>query len=244
MQNDEDRAQFWNCAPSNLGAPMSGYLEPWHEIIISEGVTPDLPGIYEWRIEGVGSYIGKYTHSRRPLKEYAKHVRNQFHGGHYRPNNPLGWRRIHVELYQACMSRKKIELIFIENCLPQDLNERENFHIARRGTLNGSRLPLKEIKEANVREFSDEYLKGVAYRIGIYAKLCDTFDEVNRHIANGDAELSFGDKFLDDIFFLIELANDSDRLDIQRAITSELTRHTEIAKSFAADVQERGSTPV
>ncbi len=30
----------------------------WHDYIVAEGVQENMPGIYKWEIEGVGSYIG------------------------------------------------------------------------------------------------------------------------------------------------------------------------------------------
>jgi len=33
---------------------------------VERGVDVRLPGLYEWHIEGVGSYIGKYKRIRRP----------------------------------------------------------------------------------------------------------------------------------------------------------------------------------
>ena len=116
----------------------------WYRLSISEGVNLDLPGIYEWRIEGAGSYIGRYTYSSRPFGDYARHVRDQFAGGIYKPKQPDGWRRIHRELYAALLDGRVIELIFVENCALGDLNARETFHRKQRGSLNGARRTLEQ----------------------------------------------------------------------------------------------------
>ena len=218
---------------------MSSFIEPWYKLVINDGVTPDLPGIYEWRIDGIGSYIGKYTHSRRSLKEYAKHVRSQFTGGKYRPANPNGWRRIHVELYRACLEKRDIELIFVENCSLTEINKREQHYIALRGSLNGSRLPIAPSPQTEVVTMSrdgDDFLNGLAYRIGIWAQLCDGYDVINRHATHNKSNISFGGKFLDDIFFLMDLVEEGDRLRLHQAIEREMERHAKVEKDFAENV--------
>ena len=37
-----------------------------HKVEVREGVDPSRPGIYEWMIDGVGLYIGKYKLINRP----------------------------------------------------------------------------------------------------------------------------------------------------------------------------------
>ena len=49
--------------------------DDWPECVVADGVSKDLPGIYEWKIEGAGTYIGKYKHIGRQLKEYRRNVR-------------------------------------------------------------------------------------------------------------------------------------------------------------------------
>ncbi|TIN43082.1 MAG: hypothetical protein E5Y10_05455 [Mesorhizobium sp.] len=120
--------------------------EQWYTLSVADGVDPDLPGIYEWQIEGAGSYIGRYTHSSRPLDDYARHVRDQLLGGIYKPSNPDGWRRIHRELYAALLDGRNIELILVENCAVDQLNARERVHRKERGTINGRRMTLAECR--------------------------------------------------------------------------------------------------
>lgn len=124
--------------------------ETWYRLLITEGVDTDLPGIYEWRIEGAGSYIGRYTYSSRPFGDYARHVRDLFLGDIYKPSDPDGWRRIHHELYAALLDGREIELIFVENCSADDLNERKQVHKKERGTLNGPRRPLEQCRRPKI----------------------------------------------------------------------------------------------
>jgi hypothetical protein len=41
----------------------------WYDYSVGAGVNEEKPGIYEWQIEGVGSYIGKYGRIQRPTKD-------------------------------------------------------------------------------------------------------------------------------------------------------------------------------
>lgn len=124
----------------------------WYRLSILEGVNTSRPGIYEWRIEGAGSYIGRYSFSSRAFGDYARHVRDQHRGGIYKPSNPDGWRRIHRELYAAVLDGREIELIFVENCSLDQLNARERVHRMDRGTLNGRRRTLEECRRPKIQE--------------------------------------------------------------------------------------------
>jgi hypothetical protein len=114
----------------------------WADLNVEFGVDVNKPGIYEWRIEGVGTYIGKYTHIRRPLREYTRNVARRLArrlaGQWYRKNNTDGFRRIHLELAKAVESKWRITLTILENVAPEELNQREQALIQARGaTLNG-----------------------------------------------------------------------------------------------------------
>lgn len=116
---------------------MIDQLQNWYTCEISAGVDINLPGIYEWRIEGVGSYIGRYTRSSRPFKEYERNVLKLMNGKPYRPAKPDKFRAIHRALFAAHLERRQITLIILENCSPSELNDREAVHIRDRGVLNG-----------------------------------------------------------------------------------------------------------
>jgi hypothetical protein len=133
--------------PSNQLAKFKGqFLKPassiflpaeWFDYVRADHINEAKPGIYEWRIEGTGVYIGKYTWISRPTKEYAKNVLRILNGLPYRPKNPNGFRRIHRALVQAHREGRKITLTILENVEPSNLNQREHELIAERGTLNG-----------------------------------------------------------------------------------------------------------
>ena len=95
------------------------------------------PGLYEWRIEGAGSYIGQYRWISRPRREYGLNVARLINDLPYRKGKPTGFRRIHRELASALMEGRRIELVFLENGERPALNARETELIHARGKLNG-----------------------------------------------------------------------------------------------------------
>ena len=108
----------------------------WFEFRIADGADCSRPGLYEWHIEGVGRYIGKFKRINRPRKEYGRNVARLINGLPYRKGKPDGFRRIHVELAQAVRSGRRIELTILENPPLADINRRELELIAERGSLN------------------------------------------------------------------------------------------------------------
>ena len=106
----------------------------------------DRPGLYEWRIEGAGSYIGQYRWISRPRRSYGLNVARLLNDLPYRKSKPTGFRRIHRELASALMEGRRIELIFLENGDRPALSDRERDLIRERGSLNdppfGKRLTL------------------------------------------------------------------------------------------------------
>jgi hypothetical protein len=105
----------------------------WYQEITVIGVISDMPGIYEWRIEGMGCYIGQYTKARRPRREYALNVERILTEKPYRKGKPEGFRKIHLELAQAVQAGQKITLTLLENHASKvDRNRRERELIAER----------------------------------------------------------------------------------------------------------------
>jgi hypothetical protein len=116
----------------------------WYEYVLKDGVDESRPGIYEWRIEGAGSYVGKYTWISRPKSEYERNVLKILNGWPYRPQKPDKFRRVHRELELAHREGRRITLVILENVDPLRLAQRERELIALRGMLNGrtqSELP-------------------------------------------------------------------------------------------------------
>ncbi len=110
----------------------------WYKVQINDGVDLTKPGIYEWHIEGVGRYIGKFTHLTRPLREYQRNVAKLQGGLPYRPQKPDGFRRVHRELASAAATGRTMVLTILENVSPELLHSREAELIKERGDLNGS----------------------------------------------------------------------------------------------------------
>jgi hypothetical protein len=112
--------------------------EDWFEYSLADGVDEGKPGIYQWMIEGVGSYIGKYSHIDRPTKQYGRNVQRRINLKPYRKSNEQGFRRIHEALAEAVNSSLKIHLRILENVEPNELNAREQALIRElRPELNG-----------------------------------------------------------------------------------------------------------
>ncbi len=103
---------------------------------IAQGIDLDLPGIYEWRIEGSGSYIGKSKRLKRRLREYPNNVRKLALNLPYRAGKPTSFRAIHHEMFRAHVDGRPVVFSVIENCPLERLNEREQFWIKSRGSLN------------------------------------------------------------------------------------------------------------
>jgi len=105
----------------------------WYRETIESGVSPELPGIYEWRIEGVGCYIGQYTRVRRPRRHYSRNLTRMFAGLPYRKSKPDGFRLIHHALADAIRKRRTVTLILLENQVSKvDRNHREQELIMER----------------------------------------------------------------------------------------------------------------
>jgi hypothetical protein len=108
----------------------------WYELKINPGVDEHLPGIYEWEIEGIGSYIGKYTRISRPKKRYGRNVSRILNDEPYWPSKRDGFRLIHRVLAKAYSDGLRITLTILENVAPSKINGRESELIAERGKLN------------------------------------------------------------------------------------------------------------
>jgi ADP-ribosylglycohydrolase/protein-tyrosine phosphatase len=110
----------------------------WHEYVVGEHIDRGKPGIYEWRIDGVGTYIGKYKRISRPEREYGRNIARRLSNKPYRKSKPDNFRRIHVALAAAVRSGRKITLVILENVPEGDINAREQALIRERSAnLNG-----------------------------------------------------------------------------------------------------------
>ena len=132
--------------PNRRHRPLIRLPECWHHETVLDGVDPDKPGLYQWIIEGVGSYVGQYTRHSRPRREYGVNVTRLLNRLPYRKATPEGFRTIHWHLAAAVVARRRIDLVFLENGERPALNDRERAIIRERGELNdppfGRRLTL------------------------------------------------------------------------------------------------------
>ena len=93
-----------------------GILRPdWYREVVVGAATFDLPGLYEWRIDGVGCYIGQFTRARRPRREYGLNVARILTGRPYRKGKPDRFRLIHRQLADAVRENRAITLLLLEN---------------------------------------------------------------------------------------------------------------------------------
>ena len=124
-----------------LGAPQIS--DPaWYREVQVLGVSSAVPGLYEWRIEGVGCYIGQYTHVQRPKREYGLNIQRILSERPYRKGKPEGFREIHRRLAEAVQGGLLITLTLLENHVSKDdRNQRERELIAqRRAEVGGIRV--------------------------------------------------------------------------------------------------------
>jgi hypothetical protein len=112
--------------------------DTWCEYFVCRNVDTKSPGIYEWKIDGAGSYIGQFGSIRRPTMHYRRNVVRLMNGEAYRKGKPAGFRRIHLELEKAIRENRRIELHILENVKADKINARELELIKTRGTLNGT----------------------------------------------------------------------------------------------------------
>lgn len=112
----------------------------WYRYVVADGVRVDIPGIYEWHIEGIGSYFGQYGSIKRPTRQYSRNVAHLLNGQPYRLRQADGFRGVHRALESAYRRRAQITLTILEN-VPSKIarNQRERELIATRGVLNASR---------------------------------------------------------------------------------------------------------
>ena len=108
----------------------------WFRFDIPAKIDLARPGIYEWRIEGVGSYVGQSCQLRRRLSRYAANLRRVRKGLPRRVIGPDSHREIHEALFAAVGAGRLVSVTVLENCELTELNARERFWIDRRGALN------------------------------------------------------------------------------------------------------------
>lgn len=69
--------------------------EDWYAREIEAALDLDQSGIYEWRIEGVGVYVGKALRLKSRLRAYPNNVRRMLQGLHWHSDPTRDYRPIH-----------------------------------------------------------------------------------------------------------------------------------------------------
>ena len=89
-------------------------------------------GIYEWRIEGVGVYVGQAKRLAARMRAYPNNVRKLLEGRPWRKSADRPFRDVHYALRDAHEAGASVTFSILENCPPELLNERERYWIDRR----------------------------------------------------------------------------------------------------------------
>ncbi len=80
------------------------------------------PGIYEWRIEGVGVYVGKAAKLRSRISDYPNNVRRMLQGLDWHGDPSKDYRPIHHALRHAHDEGITVTVVVLANC---ELGERQ-----------------------------------------------------------------------------------------------------------------------
>ncbi|WP_213981640.1 GIY-YIG nuclease family protein [Sphingomonas sp. dw_22] len=112
---------------------MRSKLRPeWYALSIEENFDLNRSGIYEWRIAGVGIYVGKAKTLRRRIRDYPNNVRRMINGLAWHGNSSKDYRQIHHELRRAYDSGTQVSVAVLEICDPSSRAERERHWIEQR----------------------------------------------------------------------------------------------------------------
>ena len=119
------------------------YRQDYYARAIGEEFNLKGPGIYEWRVEGVGTYVGKATKLSSRIRAYPNNVRKLVQSLPWHGNPLRNYRRIHEALREAHDKQLKVTVSVLENCSLDLLIDREKFWLAqRRGEMNAVGLRL------------------------------------------------------------------------------------------------------
>lgn len=111
----------------------SGVLrEGWYRRDVDAAIDLDQPGIYEWRIEGVGVYVGKALRLKRRLSHYPNNVRRMLQGLPWHGNSARNYRPIHQALRDAHDAQTVVVVRVLEVCAAEARGDREQHWIALR----------------------------------------------------------------------------------------------------------------
>jgi hypothetical protein len=106
----------------------------WTYEVLKE-VSLELPGILEFRIDGIGSYVVMSNRLSRRIRDYESNEKRLREGRLY-ASGGSGFRRIHQMLHKATKDGRTVTIVACENCSQADLSARRRHWIERVGTLN------------------------------------------------------------------------------------------------------------
>jgi hypothetical protein len=89
-------------------------------------------GIYEWRIAGVGIYVGKALTLRKRINAYPNNVRRMIEGLPWHGSPGRHYRAIHYHLRHAYDGDIPVSVAVLELCNPSERSEREKRWVAQR----------------------------------------------------------------------------------------------------------------
>lgn len=108
--------------PEIVGTPSSSEIRArWDAImttkIVAPGVNPDKPGLYLWRVEGVGAYIGVYSHLGKRMGHYRRTITRYIQGRPFsdNPTDKRGFRLFLRALAEAVQNGREVTLTVLEN---------------------------------------------------------------------------------------------------------------------------------
>ena len=125
-------------------------------LLIIPPIEKDVSGIYSWTVDGAGTYVGKSCDLKSRLREYRNNVRKMVLGRPYRRSGSGGFRWIHHELLAGLSTTRHITCEIVERCDRSLLNDREQYWIAERGTLNGRNTNRLKSEERLMIQFNDD----------------------------------------------------------------------------------------
>ena len=115
----------------------------WYTEVLTPGVDDKQPCLYEWRIEGVGVYIGQCENIKRPRSQFGGTLFDLLNRLQYGKSQRDASQRFHQELRKA-LGIHAITLTLLENVRDKsrrNQREREVMEDRRKAALQGG-LPV------------------------------------------------------------------------------------------------------
>lgn len=110
-------------------------MDPKLEYLVAPGIDEETPGIYEIKIDGIGSYIGRFGRARERYLAYERNVRRLESGEPYK-GGITDFRKIHYIIRDALREARTVSFIALENRPASLATDRRADLIRERGNLN------------------------------------------------------------------------------------------------------------